>query len=60
MPYRSINDIPSQVKQALSEHQQHVWLAAFNNALKEYKDESRAFAVAWAAAKKAHKTKPAT
>jgi cation transport regulator len=58
VPYNSVTDIPSRVKQALTEHQQKVWLAAFNNAYKEYDgDEKRAFATAWAAAKKAHRPK---
>jgi cation transport regulator len=59
VPYNSISDIPSRVKQALtSEHQQRAWLEAFNAALKTYDgDEKKAFAVAWAAAKKAHRPK---
>jgi cation transport regulator len=54
MPYQSISDLPQAQTDQYSTHQKEVFLKAFNNALKEYGgDESRAFAVAHAAAKKA-------
>ena len=54
MPYNSISDLPQAQTDQYSTHQKEVFLAAFNNAYKEYGgDESRAFAVAHAAAKKA-------
>jgi cation transport regulator len=54
MPYRTISDLPEAQTDQYTEHQKEVFLKAFNNAYKEYGgDESRAFAVAHAAAKKA-------
>ena len=54
MPYKSISDLPEAQTDQYSEHQKDVFLKAFNNAYKEYGgDESRAFAVAHAAARKA-------
>ena len=56
MPYQSISDLPQAQTDQYSTHQKEVFLKAFNNAYKEYGgDESRAFAVAHAAAKKATK-----
>ena len=53
MPY-SVNDdsLPEAVKR-LPESKKKIWVAAFNAALEQYKDESKAFATAWAAIKKA-------
>ena len=54
MPYKSITDLPEAQTDQYSTHQNEVFLKAFNNAYNEYGgDESRAFAVAHAAAKKA-------
>jgi cation transport regulator len=54
MPYRTISDLPEAQTDQYTDHQKEVFLKAFNNAYKEYGgDESRAFAVAHAAAKKA-------
>lgn len=54
MPYRSVFDLPKAQTDQYSAHQKEVFLKAFNNAFDEYNgDESRAFAVAHAAAKKA-------
>lgn len=54
MPYRSVEDLPEKQVDQYNEHQKHAFLKAFNNAYEEYDhDESRAFAVAHAAAKKA-------
>ena len=53
MPYRTISDLPAAQVDQYSHHQKEAFLAAFNNALKEYDgDESRAFATAHAAAKR--------
>lgn len=52
MPYATTADIPDAAKKKLSPHQQEIFRSAFNNALREYGDESKAFATAWAAAKK--------
>ena len=51
MPY-SISNPPDRIK-GLPKHAQEIWVAAFNAALKEYDDEGKANATAWAAVKKA-------
>ena len=54
MPYRTVKDLPQAQVDQYNEHQKEAFLKAFNNAYDEYGgDESRAFAVAHAAAKKA-------
>ena len=54
MPYNSISDLPKAQTDQYSEHQKKAFLKAFNSAYKEYGgDESRAFAVAHTAAKRA-------
>ena len=58
MPYDSISDLPKAQVDQYSTHQKHAFLEAFNNALEEYKDEGRAFAVAHAAAQRAPRTEP--
>lgn len=58
MPYQKIADLPQSQVDQYTEHQKKAFLEAFNNAYKEYgQDESRAFAVAHTAAKRAS-TKP--
>lgn len=52
MPYQAISDLPDSVKNHLPKHAQEIFLAAFNNALKEYGEEERAFKVAWSAVKR--------
>lgn len=64
MPYKSISDLPANVKENLPEHAQEIYLKAFNNAWNEYvnpsdrkEDASReetAHKVAWAAVKKVY------
>jgi cation transport regulator len=54
MPYRSVTDLPKAQTDQYNPHQKEAFLKAFNNAYEEYAgDESRAFAVAHSAAKKA-------
>lgn len=53
MPYKNISDLPQSQVDQYSHHQKEAFLAAFNNAEKEYGNEHQAFAVAHAAAKKA-------
>jgi cation transport regulator len=54
MPYDSVKDLPKAQTDQYNDHQKEAFLKAFNNAYDEYGgDESRAFAVAHAAAKKA-------
>lgn len=51
MPYQQIEDLPDSVKNHLPNHAQEIFLAAFNNATKEYDEEEQAFKVAWSAVK---------
>lgn len=52
MPYDKISDLPKSQVDQYSHHQKEAFLKAFNSALEQYDgDESRAFAVAHAAAK---------
>ncbi len=59
MPYREMADLPDSVKNHLPLHAQEIYLAAFNNAWKEYAAradrESVAHRVAWAAVKKQYR-----
>jgi len=53
VPYNNISDLPQSQVDQYSRHQKEAFLKAFNNAYKQYGgDESRAFAVAHAAAKR--------
>lgn len=49
-PYKSIEDLPKQVK-VLPEEAQRMFLEVVNSALEQYRDEEKAFATAWAAVK---------
>jgi len=55
MPYTAISELPASVRHHLPEHAQEIYLAAFNNAWREYADrpdhEAVAHRVAWAAVK---------
>jgi cation transport regulator len=51
MPYQQIDELPDSVKNHLPKHAQEIFLAAFNNASKEYDEEETAFKVAWSAVK---------
>ena len=54
MPYSTNADLPDGVKNALPVEAQSIFRAAVNSALKTYDDdETKAFAVAWAAVKRA-------
>lgn len=59
MPYRTISDLPKNVKNPLPQHAQEIYLKAFNHAWDEYKDEDEreatAHKVAWSAVKKQYK-----
>jgi cation transport regulator len=57
MPYRKVSDLPEAQVDQYSTHQKHAFLEAFNSALEEYGDESRAFATAHAAAQRAPERK---
>jgi cation transport regulator len=58
MPYDTIADLPEEQVDQYSTHQRHAFLKAFNSALQEYKDESRAFAVAHSAAQRTPREEP--
>jgi cation transport regulator len=58
MPYNRISDLPREQVDQYSTHQKHAFLEAFNSALEQYKDESRAFAVAHSAAQRAPREEP--
>ena len=61
MPYETRQDLPDSVRNALPEHAQDIYRAAFNSAWQQYKDpgerrghesrEEAAHKVAWAAVK---------
>ena len=65
LPYKTIKDLPENVRNVLPEHAQHIYLEAYNNAWEQYKDpkkrklgltrEETAHAVAWAAVKKEYR-----
>jgi len=59
MPYTDISDLPDSVRNHLPHHAQEIYLAAFNNAWKEYAvredREMVAHKVAWAAVKQVYR-----
>ena len=55
MPYGSNESLPKRVRDNLPRGAQTIFRKAFNNAVKQYKQERRAFKVAWAAVKKEYK-----
>ena len=67
MPYSNLSDLPSEVRKALPEHAQEIFLAAYNSAWEQYKDpedresddtrEEVSFAVAWSAVKNVYEKK---
>lgn len=61
MPYKSIEDLPSSVRDNLPTHAQEIYKEAFNSAYDEYAErgpegrEETAHKVAWTAVKKKYK-----
>ena len=55
MPYQKNSDLPESIRRVLPQKAQTLFRKVFNNAHKEYKEEVRAFKVAWAAVKKQFK-----
>lgn len=51
-PYKTIKDLPSRVKNNLDADLQSVFMRVFNNAYSLYKNETRAFRVAWSVIKR--------
>ena len=58
MPYEKLGDLPKEQVDQYSHHQKEAFLEAFNSALEQYGEESRAFAVAHAAAKRTREKDP--
>jgi cation transport regulator len=58
MPYTRISELPEEQTDQYSTHQKHAFLEAFNSALEQYGDESRAFATAHTAAQNAPREEP--
>ena len=58
MPYSRLSDLPKEQVDQYSTHQKHAFMKAFNSALEQYGEESRAFAVGHAAAKRTPKKDP--
>lgn len=58
MPYEKISDLPESQVDQYSQHQKEAVLKAFNSAVEQYGEESRAFAVAHAAAKRTPEKDP--
>ncbi|MFZ0546361.1 MAG: ChaB family protein [Candidatus Promineifilaceae bacterium] len=67
MPYKTLTELPKQVKDNLPKHAQEIYKEAYNNAWDEYKDasdrrgddsrEETASKVAWSAVKKKYEKK---
>lgn len=55
MPYSNPSDLHANLQEILPHHAQEIYVAAFNNALKEYDTEDAARKVAWAAVKHKYK-----
>ena len=58
MPYEKISDLPKEQVDQYSHHQKEAFLEAFNSALEQYGEGSRAFAVAHAAAQRTSEKDP--
>ncbi|QIL91745.1 cation transport regulator [Microbulbifer sp. SH-1] len=55
MPYKSIDDLPKNVRNPLPKHAQEIYKSAYNSAYEQHKSESdkeeRAAKIAWSAVK---------
>lgn len=53
MTYKNRENLPDSVRNALRQvpHAQDIYLSAYNSAMEQYGDESKAHAVAWSAVK---------
>jgi cation transport regulator len=70
MPYKSISDLPENVKHVLPKHAQEIYHEAFNSAWEQYDEpeerrgnssrEETAHRVAWSAVKKVYEKNEAT
>jgi len=65
MPYEELEELPESIRGSLPKHAQEIYLAAFNNAFRQYRDpdkrrgqadlEETAHRVAWAAVKEQYR-----
>lgn len=65
MPYKTVSDLPEEIRSVLPKHAQDIFRAAYNSAYEGYKDpddrrgdasrEEVAFKVAWSAVKRDYK-----
>jgi cation transport regulator len=55
MPYQTTKELPEGVRGALPEHAQEIFLAAFNSAAADGRDEESSMKIAWAAVKRAYR-----
>jgi cation transport regulator len=59
MPYRSVDDLPESIRGHLPPHAQEIYVAAFNNAWRQYAGDPDVEAVvhriAWAAVKRRYR-----
>jgi len=51
-PYNKISDLPASIRKNLSPGLQRTFMSVFNRALRQYKDETKAFKTAWSVIKK--------
>ena len=49
MPYKTIRDLPANIRKRLKQFQQEIFLKVFNKTLLKYGDEGTAFRFAWKA-----------
>lgn len=54
MPYKDISELPEPVKSSLPQHGQEIYMAAYNSAAKQGKDEETCAKIAWGAVKKSY------
>ncbi len=54
MPYSSIDELPEPVRNSLPQHGQEIWMATFNSAKEQGKDDETCAKIAWSAVKKSY------
>ena len=58
MPYKTISDLPPEVRHALPEHAQRIYMAAFNSAAQAKHPEEASIKIAWGAVKRRYTLGP--
>lgn len=53
MPYNDVKELPDEVSK-LPAHAKQIWMKAFNSAYSQYKEDDKAFKVAWSAVKQTY------